>query len=129
MPSAAVSGAVDTASSCASSTTLPVLRTHLVSSSSSLLDATLVDLASRDVVYALITDPSTNTTMITRPNAERVAYVQWATSSSSLTQPTILFEGDTSPISANETLFSSSVLGQYVSLSTTMIRRRRRGVI
>lgn len=106
MPSA-VNGNVD-ALAATSSTLAP--RTRLVSSASSLLDATLVDIASRDVVYALLTDPSTNTTMITRPNAERVAYVQWATSSS--TQPTILFEGDTSPISADETLFSSSVLGQ-----------------
>ena len=106
MPSA-VNGTVD---AVASASTMPALRARLVSSSSSLLDATLVDPATRDVVYALLTDPSTNTTMITRPNAERVAYVQWATSSS--TQPTILFEGDTSPISASETLFSSSVLGQ-----------------
>ena len=107
MPSVA-NGAVDVVASSASTT--PVLRTRLVSSSNSLLDATLVDPSSRDVVYALLTDPSTNTTMITRPNAERVAYVQWATSSS--IQPSILFEGDTSPISAEETLFSSSVLGK-----------------
>lgn len=93
----------------------PSLRIRLVSCSASLLDATLVDHASRDVVYGLLTDPCKNTTMLTRPDAERVAWVQWATPgtpSSTSSEPTILFQGDMMPISASEMLFSSSVLSQ-----------------
>lgn len=102
--------------SASPASTEPTLRIRLVSTAASFLDATLSDDATHDAVYTFLTDPSAHMTTLTRPDAERVAWVQWASngspSASAPHEPTVLFQGDMVPIRASEMLFSSSVLGQ-----------------